>query len=214
MLPDIAHLPPQAKRPCHNTSVDTQLQSFQNSACTFYHQQFTDFIRDIYKRSIVGDCKNTKWPPQASEVFIKLAIIDRKSVSFREADEDTMAMVMHGNVDAILHKKRSIKLNEVAKDVPENSVILVEGAPGVGKSTFAWECCRRWERGEIAQQYQLVLLLRLRDKRMSRVQNVNDLLYHPDDVVCQSMQQELKASSGSNFLFIFEGFDELPDTCR
>ena len=36
-----------------------------------------------------------------------------------------------------------------------------ERDPGVGKSTFAREFCRRWERGEMAWQYQLVLLLSL-----------------------------------------------------
>ena len=41
----------------------------------------------------------------------------------------------------------------------------MEGAPGVGKSTFAWEFCRKWWSEEnVAQQYDLVLLLRLRDK--------------------------------------------------
>ena len=25
--------------------------------------------------------------------------------------------------------------------------ILVEGAPGVGKSTFAWEMCQKWAKG-------------------------------------------------------------------
>ena len=47
-------------------------------------------------------------------------------------------------------------------------MILVEGAPGVDKSAIASEFCRRWEKGEIAQQYQLVLLLRLRDDRISK----------------------------------------------
>ena len=162
----------------------------------------------------MGDCRDTKWPPRASEVFIKLAIIDRKKVSFGEADAYTKAMIMDGNVDAILQKKRPIELSQIAEGIPENRIIVVEGAPGVGKSTFAWEFCRRWESGKIAQQYQLVLLLRLRDERMSKAKDVNDLLYQPDEVVCQSMLQELNVNHGSNVLFILQGFDELPDTCR
>ena len=76
----------------------------------------------------------------------------------------------------------------------------MEGAPGVGKSTFAWEFCRRWESGKIAQQYQLVLLLRLRDERMSKAKDVNDLLYHPDDVLRQLVQQKMNINHGSNVL--------------
>ena len=190
------------------------LKSFQDSTCTIYPPLFTAYIRDFYRRSIVGDCKNTKWPPTSSEVFIQLAIIDRKKLSSGEADAYTKAMVMDGNVDAILQKKRPIELSQIGKGIPENRIVVVEGAPGVGKSTFAWEFCKRWERGEIAQQYQLVLLLRMRDEKMSRAESVSDLIYHPIKEVCQSMQHEVDIYHGSSILLILEGFDELPDTCR
>ena len=88
-------------------------------------------------------------------------------------------------------------------------MILVEGAPGVGKSTFAWEYCRRWERGEIAQQYQLVLLIRLRDDRSSKAKTLKDLIHHP---LAEAVNNVLEATAGTNT--ISEGFDELPDTCR
>ena len=47
--------------------------------------------------------------------------------------------------------------------------ILVEGAPGVGKSTLAWKLCRRWGKGKILQQYRVVVLLRLREKRTREI---------------------------------------------
>ena len=81
-----------------------------------------------------------------------------------EYDEVTKIMVQHSDFDVVHGKKWPIDFDEIAPGVlSEGSkrVVLVEGAPGVGKSTFAWEFCRRWERGEIAQ---LVLLLRLRDE--------------------------------------------------
>ena len=90
----------------------------------------------------------------------------------------------------------------------------MEGAPGVGKSTFAWEFCRRWERGEIAQQYQLVLLLRLRDERMSSAKSLKDLIYHSSETVCQAVVKEMESTLGVNTLIILEGFDELPDPQR
>ena len=152
----------------------------------------------------------------ASKHFINLVIINRETVSLDEADEYTKSLVLYGDLDAILHQKQPIELNEIAKDVPEDSIILVEGAPGVGKSTFAWEFCRRWERGEIAQQYQLVLLLRLRDEGMSYAKSLEDLirLYHHSDTLCQTVLHTLEASRGESSLIILEGFDELPNTCR
>ena len=181
--------------------------------------QFIDYVKTIYRSSEVErDTKVVKWPPTPSKVFINLACIDRASVRRGDYDEITKAMVHDGNVDVILKNKRSILLNEVAKDVPATNstqkVILVEGAPGVGKSTFAWEFCRRWERGEIAQQYQLVLLLRLRDERMSRAKSLRDLIYHPLESVSEAVSLELIATHGFHALIILEGYDELPESCR
>ena len=69
----------------------------------------------------------------------------------------------------------------------EKRVILVESASGVGKSTIAREFCRRWERKEIARQYQLVLLPRLRDDRICKSKNLKDLIYHPLEGVAQAV---------------------------
>ena len=78
----------------------------------------------------------------------------------------------------------------------------MEGAPGVGKSTFAWEFCRRWEKGEIAQQYQLVLLLRLRDERMSTAKSPEDLIYHSSRDIHEAVTIELKSTLGVNTMII------------
>ena len=179
--------------------------------------QFIDYVKTIYRSSEVErDTKVVKWPPTPSKVFINLACIDRASVRRGDYDDITEAMVRDGNVDVILGSKRPIHLNEVARDVPatDKKVVLVEGAPGVGKSTFAWEFCRRWERGEIAQQYQLVLLLRLRDERMSRAKSLRDLIYHPLEGVSEAVSLELILTHGFHALIILEGYDELPERCR
>ena len=195
--------PPQPKRVCTDKPM----------------AQLISYIKTIYERSAIEKQLNVvKWPPTPSKVFINLACIDRKTVvTKQEADEYTKAMVQDGNVDIILKKKRPIGFDDIVKDLPDTAlekVILVEGAPGVGKSTFAWEFCRRWERGEIAQQYQLVLLLRLRDERMSTAECLKDLIYHPRNNVREVVAEELDESLGVNTLIILEGFDELPDACR
>ena len=183
-------------------------------------QQFVDYLKDTYKQSRIERSLDVlKWPPTPSKVFISLACIDRKhDVSKDEADEYTRAMIRDGNIDVVLKKKESIEFADIGKNllVTDSSerVILVEGAPGVGKSTFAWEFCRRWERREIAQQYQLVLLLRLRDERMSSATDLQDLIYHPNTGVSHAVKCELVESHGVNTLIILEGFDELPDSQR
>ena len=178
--------------------------------------QYIDYVKDTYRQSFIEkDPCMLKWPPTPSEILISLACIDRRTVVRKEeADEYTRAMIEDGNIDVIGNKKKEIDFSDIARGLPATNsserVILVEGAPGVGKSTFAWEFCRRWERGEIAQQYQLVLLLRLRDERMSRANDLQDLICHHNTGV----YAELVNSHGVNTLIILEGFDELPDSQR
>ena len=208
----------------HSTS--SQYSSPVNTGITPVVQQFIDYVKTIYRESEVErNTKVVKWPPTPSTVYINLACINRKSVSgkSRKYAEITKAMVCDGNVDVINTTKGPIEFNEIAKSISitsskhtgeERRVILVEGAPGVGKSTFARELCRRWERGEIAQQYQLVLLLRLRGDRISKAKSLKDLIYHPSKCVRRTVTGELMHSHHFHTLIILEGFDELPDHCR
>ena len=193
-----------------------------------------DHVKTTYRESKVErQTAVVKWPPTPSKVYINLACLDRHSVSgrSRKYDEVTEAMVRDGNVDAIVNvTKGPIDFSEIAKNISitnsreratsdkkkgdKKRLILVEGAPGVGKSTFALEFCRRWERGEIAQQYQLVLLLRLREERISNAKSLKDLIYHPLEDVPQAVCHELVHSHDFHALIILEGFDELPDISR
>ena len=182
-------------------------------------QRFIDYVKAFYRGYEVEiNPKVVKLPKMPTKVYINLVCIDRSNVSnAREYDEVTEAMVLEGSVDVVHGRKWPIDFDKVGANLPATSfkkVILVEGAPGVGKSTFAWEFCRRWERGEIAQQYQLVLLLRLREERISNAQTLEDLIHHTSKDVCHTVIKELEETLGVNTLIILEGFDELPAACR
>ena len=123
--------------------MTTQSQASSHSQSS-QMQRLIDYVKTVYKGSEVVPTK----------VYINMVCIDRKTVdNAREYDEVTRTMVQEGSLDVVYGKKWPI---ETAANLPSMSesfdrVVLVEGAPGVGKSTFAWEFCRRWERGEIAQ---------------------------------------------------------------
>ena len=87
--------------------------------------------------------------------------------------------------------------------------VLVEGGPGMGKSTLAWQVCHRWGRRELFDQYSTVLLLPLRDKRVQQAKQVEDLFFHLRD---KKVQEEVKRDidNGRDTLVILDGLDELP----
>ena len=154
----------------------------------------------------------SKWPPSSSKKYIHLAVVKKERVSKREADEFTRATIHGTEIDNIYQKKEAVDFSKVGKreDGSLAKLILVEGAPGIGKTTFAWEVCRKWANGEILQEYGLVVLLRLRDKRVREVKTIFDLFHHPNSELSTAVGKEILHHEGQSVLLLYEGYDELP----
>ena len=216
-------LPPPAKRfRTDSSTLSSQIhppssvrsnlhQSPQNSTHQSPVQVVGVFLRSQYKRQKLP--KYGKWPPIPFKQFINMAVILKEKVSRASADEFTKATIRGNPRDDILKSKKNIDFKHLAqtKDGESAQLVLVEGAPGIGKSTFAWEACRRWGAGEILQQYKLMVLLRLREKRVQQAQSVADLFYFKcDNHIKQKATQEIEGNHGAGLFLILEGFDELP----
>jgi hypothetical protein len=71
-----------------------------------------------------------------------------------------------------------------------------------------------WLEGKVGKQYDLVLLLRLRDKGNRTARCLQHLISHPLPGVSEAVCHELVASHTFHALIILEGYDELPDSQR
>ena len=157
-----------------------------------------------------------KWPPSTSKKYVNLAVIEEVRLSHEEAVEKSKALT-YGDVGKIM-RKGNIQLADIAtpgKDGVLPKFVLVEGAPGVGKTTFAWKACRKWGKGKILQDYELVILVRLRDVSIRKATCLGDLIQYPRDPnLHQKVIEEITKTGGKGVLLLLEGYDELPASLR
>ena len=95
-------------------------------------------------------------------------------------------------------------------------VILIEGGPGMGKSTLAVRMCQCWGTGGVLTSYDLVILLTLRDPQIQASKSLYDILCttDADKTLVENMLQIIEDSQGKNVCFLLEGYDELPTKLR
>ena len=163
----------------------------------------------MYSRSSVSS--DGKFPPTPSKTFINLALIWR-SGEIRDLEE-LRKHTLHGEVSDILKQKREIEMDDILKPRDNGKPVLlvfVEGPPGIGKSTLVWELCRRWDR----KQYDLAVLLRLREREVQQIESIADLFPHVDQDLQKSVAKDVLDREGKGVLFILDGFDELPKNLR
>ena len=96
----------------------------------------------------------------------------------------------------------------------EKKVVLIEGGPGMGKTTLAIEICRRWADSKLLQEYKAVILVILRDPGVQAAKSLDDLFQISSKTMLESIAEEIKSTLGENICFIFEGYDELPQFLR
>jgi hypothetical protein len=149
-----------------------------------------------------------KWPDLPTKKYINMSVIEKGKPT-----KDDLKALTYGKIDAV-KRESDITFKDIAKPTEDGVLpkfVLVEGAPGVGKTTFAWEACRKWAEGEILEDFDLVILVRLRDRYVRNAKCLGDLIQYQRDAKTQSeIVREVTKSGGKGVLLLFEGYDELP----
>ena len=189
-------------------------------------RKYALFLRACYTEH---EFTSTKWPHLDAGKYINLAVISNVYTNRREL-ERFRQQIIHGCIDDILEWKAPIEMKDILKpncirkydfikdeaEIIEFPVtqLLIEGAPGVGKSTFAWEVCQRWGQHQLFNEFSLVVLLKFRDKRVQEAKNMSDLFYHPHPKLQSEIADQIVLSGGRGLLLILERFDEAPASKR
>ena len=169
---------------------------------------YCTYLKYVYSNSPMSP--DSKWPPSPSREFISLAVVEGQSCR-----DEYIGHTLQGNIKQVLSNKKEISIEQILEPVQDKlKLALIEGAPGIGKSTLAWELCRKWEEISCMQQYSLVVLLRLREEEVQNITEVSHLFITYESKHKKSLVEEVSESQGNGVLFILDGFDELPKTLQ
>ena len=167
---------------------------------------------------MIDQCPVNKddWPPPVVKTFFRLAMILEESVYRYGISDEFIKMSITGKQDDIMKKKTPIELKAISDKMKgcEGKLFLLEGAPGCGKSTLALHFSQQWEEGKLFQEYDYVVLVRLRDPAVIHADKIADILPKKNEEMGREMEQELISNEGQCSLLILDGWDEIPVTAK
>ena len=167
-------------------------------------QKYSAYLKDLYSHK---EGKNL--------APFKLAGIEKKKVERRQLDKFSRS-TLRGDQDDVVYSKHHMDQDQIGHPTwPEKKqprLILIEGAPGVGKTTFSDQFCYEWSQGKLLSHHKLLILLPLRDNRVKSARNVSDLFQHPQ--LQQEIAEEVKSSGGEGVALWLEAWDELEEETR
>ena len=141
-------------------------------------------------------------------------ILFSNTMSYEQAEQ-----LRFGGVDNILKKKVRIKYEDMfchPDSIGKKLTVLIDGAPGVGKTTLCSRIANDWANGTIQDlnRFTLVMLVPLR--RISEAMEVDELfhMYTDHKKTREEVIDVVTGNAGSGIMLLLDGFDELTPELR
>ena len=170
-------------------------------------------MRQLYKHQPIVA---TDWPPRIGKDFFgRLALVEKQDSS---TQAESAWHLLRGQVDETvkLTENKEISVKDVLQptDSSLSLRVVIDGPPGIGKTTLCRKLLNMWSNGTLVhQQYDLVLYCPLRNSKIATATTLADLfvyqLYEVPMVV-----EWFEKRNGEGLLIIFDGWDELSEQLR
>ena len=179
----------------------------------YFCSRLGDFYRNI---KIVED----EWlPADQSLPFVNLALAPFH-LSAQHAQEKFVEAVTKGVDNVYTYRTDKVECEAIPVLVKKHKLVILSGAPGVGKSTLARKVCQDVCQTPGCHGYMLVLLVELRDLLLFKEDfELVDILQlfqgmMRDGASPQNVSKTVYDNLGRDVLFILDGFDELSPHLR
>ena len=157
----------------------------------------------------------TDWPPRVGQDFFgRLALVEKQD---NITKTDSAWYLLRGQVDKIVkmteHKEISVEDILKPTDSSESLRVVIDGPPGIGKTTLCRKLLNMWSNGTVNQQYDLVLYCPLRNSKITTATTLTDLFENQRYEV-SVVAEWFKKRNGEGLLIILDGWDELSTEYR
>ena len=173
---------------------------------------YCSFLKALYHRKLDA---YEQWSPVRSNEYIPLMFSEITS-DYYDTEDDVKKKanrMLAGDINGAFSSRPHVPMNELLGEsiLRENvKTILIEGAPGIGKTAFTYTLCQKWASGSALHQFKGIIRWSLSDLIESDVTSVSDLIMHDSYDIKMKTAKALCEESGEAILFIFDGWDEIP----
>ena len=170
---------------------------------------YRDYLQSRYRAQVSTSA--TQWPPIPTKKIFKLAMIQKEEIQRGRIDDEFVRLSITGKIDDILLQKTPVNLTNIFSEIGNRrNFVLIEGAPGSGKSTLALHICQEWAKGKLFQEFDIAILVRLRDPLVREAKKIEDLLPCRKSTHASQIGDEILETDGKGVLWVLDGWDELP----
>ena len=208
--------------------------------------QLSCHVKAIYKATRFTVPKDT-WPPEQPREFTPLVLLHHEDehsmrdvtivtealhsgaicdvISATSSKPIAMQPSLHHHDklgDALKASKTTTEVSEILAplEVSDNpQTILIEGAPGIGKTILLKHIAYSWAEQGILQKYELVLLVYLRDPTVQKMSSLKELFqyfckHHMEGDEVAMCIKHISSNQGKTLTLLIDGYDELPEELR
>ena len=162
------------------------------------------------------------WPPYHPKHYTPLTIVHHKG---RRTESEVLALAQAAaetitndpNFINIEHKAANInELFAPFEGTPYPYMILIEGAPGIGKTILSKEIAFQWANKTILKNKRLLFLLFMRDPQVKNVTNVQSLVrcFCQSENLTNKVTDWLMLTGGKYLTIILDGYDEMSEESK